>query len=165
MIKARKTYRKTSMIHEFLNWCEAWVTSWNYPDLLFFFSHVMKISRFPWKLKHKKRDSGQGLKGSLLNLWHIKWCLKYSLHMSFSKIYEQNRIRTPPPSPFTTLKMVSASFRTKSECITYYERYFYWWYACYLVKLNPYFFQNCALSLKPGNIILLLPSCPGLRSS
>lgn len=96
MIKARKTYRKTSMIHEFLNWCEAWVTSWNYPDLLFFFSHVMKISRFPWKLKHKKRDSGQGLKGSLLNLWHIKWCLKYSLHMSFSKIYEQNRIRTPP---------------------------------------------------------------------
>lgn len=99
MIKARKTYRKTSMIHEFLNWCEAWVTSWNYPDLLFFFSHVMKISRFPWKLKHKKRDSGQGLKGSLLNLWHIKWCLKYSLHMSFSKIYEQNRIRTPPPPP------------------------------------------------------------------
>ena len=30
-----------------------------------------------------------------------------------------------PPSPFTTLKMVSANFRTKFECIIYYERYFY----------------------------------------
>lgn len=68
--------------------------------VIFFFSHVMKISRFPWKLKHKKRDLGLGLKGSLLNLWHIKWCLKYLWGMSFSKIYGQSRIRTPPPLPF-----------------------------------------------------------------
>lgn len=94
-----------------------------------------------------------------------KMVFKVFIRQEFLQKLWTKQNQDTPPSPFTTLKMVSASFRTKSECITYYERYFYWWYACYWVKLNPYYFQNCALSLKPGNVVLLLPSFPGLRSS
>ena len=46
-------------------------------------------------------------------------------HEFLQNLWTKQDQDTPPPSPFTTLKMVSANFRTKLECIIYYERYFY----------------------------------------
>ena len=65
--------------------------------------HVVTSLRFPWNLIHKKRD----LKFSLLNLWHIKCCVKEKRCMNFfCKVCAiQNQDPTPPYlyNPLTTL--------------------------------------------------------------
>ena len=49
---------------------EVWFASWG---VQMFFFQLLKTSRFPLNLIHKKRY----LKFSLLNLWPLKFCLKY----------------------------------------------------------------------------------------
>ena len=61
-----------------------------------FFFQFLKTSRFPLNLIHKKRY----LKFSLLNLWPLKFCLKY-LHdvWTFLKFkHETASAPSPPPS-------------------------------------------------------------------
>ena len=93
---------------------EVWFASWS---VQMFFFQFLKTSRFPLNLIHKKRY----LKFSLLNLWPLKFCLKY-LHdvWTFLK-FEDETASAPSPPPSLCYPLNPLTLKSDQHVISPYH--------------------------------------------